>query len=300
MARLKNLLPRRDYPKSRLFPFLGTLLLSASLQATVALSSSAVNRTRDWTVCLRDGHGSWSLVTQPQHESCPLASDWSPWSYQPFCLKPAAEEDEPAPADCVFTLTAFRGNQGISLITTPNLAASIVTKLDDSRVPPGLRYQLVDAGGAQGQTAAYEIRDLPGRGKGMVAKRKFAEHETIMVGYPVLVVRLDFLNGDGLTDREKRVMMETSVKQLPPKQNWALKSLARSTGGEPILDIIRTNGFGIEIDGVQHLAVFLDGSRVNHNCRPNSFWRYSGSSIAMEVVALRDVRPGEEIAHSCK
>lgn len=252
-------MPWRNYQKFRLFSLLGAFL-STSLHVTLASNTSAMNQSRDWTVCLRDGYGSWSLVTRPEHEICPLASDWSAWTYQPFCLKPDTEDDESEPVDCVYTATYFRGNQGISLITTPDLAASIVPHLDDSRVPPALRYQLADPGHGQEQTAGYEIKDFPGRGKGMLAKRKFAEHETIMVGYPVLIVRLDFLNGDRLTDEEKQVMMETSVKRLPRRQRREFMTLARSTGGFPILDIIRTNGFGIEIDGFQHLAVFLDGS----------------------------------------
>ncbi|KAK4033058.1 hypothetical protein C8A01DRAFT_50298 [Parachaetomium inaequale] len=198
-----------------------------------------------------------SLILQSNDERCPLASDWSPWSHQPVCLEAQAAEDhdsESVSADCVFTLATFRGNQGISVITTPDLAISLAEYFDDSRVSPGLRGQLARTGqNREDEKAAYELRDLPGRGKGVVAKRGFAERETIMVGFPVLVIRLDFINGDHYPERQKRSMMNTS-----------------------------------------------DGSRVNHNCRPNSFWRYVNSNMAMEVVALRDIRAGEEIAQSCK
>ncbi|KAK4235342.1 SET domain-containing protein 5 [Achaetomium macrosporum] len=119
-----------------------------------------------------------------------------------------------------------------------------------------------------------------------------------MVGFPVLLVRLDFVNGDRYSRRQKRIMMETGVRQLPRQQQAAIMALQRNTGGEPILDILRTNGFGIEIGEAQYLALFTEGSRVNHNCRPNAFWRYVNSKMAMEVVALRDIRAGEEIAHS--
>ncbi|KXX78909.1 SET domain-containing protein 5 [Madurella mycetomatis] len=128
--------------------------------------------------------------------------------------------------------------------------------------------------------------------------RRFAKHEVIMVGFPVFVIRMDFVNEDRFTQRQKRLMMETGMNQLPPEQKNAILALAKSTGGEPILDVIRTNGFGVEIEGVQHLALFIDGSRINHNCKPNAFWRYVNSNMAMEVVALRDVPAGEEIAHS--
>lgn len=66
------------------------------------------------------------------------------------------------------------------------------------------------------------------------------------------------------------------------------------------MDVLRTNGFGIEIAGEGHLALFLAGSRVNHNCRPNAFWRWVPSKMAMEVVALRGIGKGEEVAHSCE
>jgi hypothetical protein len=179
-------------------------------------------------------------------------------------------ENESDPADCVFTFPTFRGNQGISLITTPHLAASIVDTLDDSRVSsPGSRPNLSNLEQErEDKTATYEIRDVPGRGKGLVAKRRFARHETIMVGFPVLVVRLDFINGDRFTRRQKRSMMETSVRQLPQGQQEVIMALQRNTGGEPILDILRTNGFGIEIGGEQHLALFTEGSVSRHPYLP--------------------------------
>jgi hypothetical protein len=170
-------------------------------------------------------------------------------------------DSEPLSPDCVFTLSAFRGNQGVSLITTPQLAASLADQLDDSRVSPVSRDQLASTGQSQpNDKIAYEVREIPGRGKGVIAKRKFEEHETIMVGYPVLIIRLDFINEDRYSRRQKRQMMEASVGQLSQEQRKSIQSLARSTGGEPILDALRTNGFGVEIDGIQHLALFTDGS----------------------------------------
>ena len=81
-----------------------------------------------------------------------------------------------------------------------------------------------------------------------------------MVGFPVLLVRMDFINDDHYTQRQKHQMVKAGVSQLPTVQKQAVMALARSTGGEPILDAIRTNGFGVEVDGVQHLALFTDGS----------------------------------------
>jgi hypothetical protein len=169
--------------------------------------------------------------------------------------------DASVPADCVFTLATFRGNQGISLITTPDLAASLAGYLDDSDISPRLRRQLSDSGAHQQEdTTTYEVRDIPGRGKGLVAKHGIAKYDIVMAGFPVLVIRLDFINEDHHTPRQKRRMMERSVAQLPPAQKKSIMALARNTGGDPIMDVLRTNGFGVEIEGVQHLALFTDGS----------------------------------------
>jgi hypothetical protein len=107
---------------------------------------------------------------------------------------------------------------------------------------------------------AYEIKNIPGRGKGVVATRRIRKRELVTVDFPVFVVRLDFINGDSYTGRQRRVMMETGLNQLPAEQKKAIMGLARSTGGEPMIDILRTNGFGVEIEGVQHLALLIDGS----------------------------------------
>lgn len=217
---------------------------------------------RDWTVCSWDAYVG-PLVLQSQERACPLTNDWSLWSHQPICPGPVGDDynSEPFSPDCVFTLTTFRGNQGISLITTPQLAANLADKLDDSRVSPSSRSQLTNTGQVQRDgEAPYEVREIPGRGKGVLAKRKYREHKTVMVGFPVLMVRLDFINEDRYGMRQKQYMMQASVRQLPPEQRESIQALARSTGGEPILDALRTNGFGVEIDGVQHLALFTDGS----------------------------------------
>ncbi|KAK4192324.1 hypothetical protein QBC35DRAFT_374058 [Podospora australis] len=261
--------------------------------------SQTIASTQEWTVCRWNPHDSL-LFTRPTlgRGTCPLEYDFSPWvvsGHKPYCPQPGDGFESGLP-DCVFTVPTFRGSQGISLITTPDLAASVAdSALDDSTIAPGLRSHLSEDAVSH---PPWEVRDLPGRGKGLVAKQKFRKHQTVMVGFPVLVVRLDFINGDRYKAKKRQAMLEQAVDQLPKEQQRAIFSLAKSSGGHPIIDILRTNGFGVEIDGVQHTALFTDGSRVNHNCRPNAFWRYISSAMAMEVVALRNIAPGEEVAHS--
>jgi hypothetical protein len=114
----------------------------------------------------------------------------------------------------------------------------------------------------------YEIRDVPGHGKGLVAKHGIAKYDIVMTGFPVFVIRLDFINEDRYTPRQGRRMMEKGVAQLPLPQKKTIMALARNTGGDPIMDVLRANGFGVEIDGIHHLAFFVDGSVRRHHTLP--------------------------------
>lgn len=89
-----------------------------------------------------------------------------------------------------------------------------------------------------------------------------------MVGYPTLLVRLDFLNGERFSQQRQGDMLREAVGRLPEETRRDVLGLARSTGGEVVRDAIRTNAFGVEIEGVNHMALFVEGSRVNHGCRP--------------------------------
>lgn len=59
-------------------------------------------------------------------------------------------------------------------------------------------------------------------------------------GIPVHIVRLDFINGDRYSTRQKRQIMEASIEKLPLEQRRSILPLAQSTSREPILDALRT------------------------------------------------------------
>lgn len=54
------------------------------------------------------------------------------------------------------------------------------------------------------------------------------------------IVRLDFINGDRYSTRQKRQIMEASIEKLPLEQRRSNLPLAQSTSREPILDALRT------------------------------------------------------------
>ncbi|OIW31930.1 SET domain-containing protein [Coniochaeta ligniaria NRRL 30616] len=272
--------------------------LAASLGHNV--TAKEANR-RD--ICSWSPYGSTLLYHQPR--TCPVPiddtaasriGDWSPWSYLPYCVKPR-NKPRSSPPYCVFSSDHYRAGHGLSVITTPQLAASIADTLDDGTVPPPIRnHPSSFLAHSSGPGPAFEIKDLPGRGKGAVATRKIRQWEVAMVAYPAVIAQMDLW--EALGPDQIRAVLRQAIQQLPSEQQGVVLSLDHSTGGALVQDILNTNIFGIELDGVMHMGLYPESSRLNHNCRPNAFWRYSKDNLAMEVVAIRAIEVGEEITHS--
>lgn len=209
----------------------------------------------------------------PLHNSsCPLPIDddevedgasWAPWSYPPTCVefqarnRPAGRSND-ATKYCVFTSVPFRGGHGISLITTPELASSVSVGLDDSVVPPAIRDHPASYLSPLADEALFEVKELPNRGLGSVAKHRIRQWDTILVGFPAILAQMDFM--DVLSPEQIRDVLAPAIGQLPEEQREEILSLARSTGGGIIQDILQTNIFGVEIEGVTHMALIPEAS----------------------------------------
>ncbi|KAI6277990.1 hypothetical protein MCOR03_000122 [Pyricularia oryzae] len=233
------------------------------------------------------------------HTAAKTEADWAPWSKQPVCFQPVHKPNTTDPY-CLYTHPTFR-NHGISVITTPGLAAALTSSLDDGIVPRHQRDHPSSPMSAQQRSSgalAYEIRDLPGRGKGLVATRPIRRWETVVVQFPSLVVLMDFWEAVE-SPKQSRRLLNRALKQLPAEEKGRILALARTGGFESqVEDVLRTNIFGVDVGGAFHMGLFVEGSRVNHNCRPNVYWKYDTKTMAQEVVALRDIEQGEELTHS--
>ncbi|KAI1408280.1 SET domain-containing protein [Hypoxylon sp. FL1857] len=230
---------------------------------------------------------------------CPLLVDdetaferrsWHPWTYPPVCVE---AEEEADPKLCVFTYTKLRGEFGVSLITTPEVAAAGIDILDDSdqKWEEWARgYPLVVP-----DPPPYEVRDLKDKGMGVIANRTIQKDEVVMLRYPVMVKIMDPRRWK---QQDVLKLLHRAAVQLPQKEGLEMVKLARSKGGYIVDDIINTNAFGVLLGDVDHSGLYLDVSRINHACKPNMFSRFSSTTLGMEVVAYRDIQPGEELTFS--
>ncbi|KAL1893333.1 hypothetical protein Sste5346_006511 [Sporothrix stenoceras] len=273
------------------------------------------------------GHCVWSKYGYPMPTTgldvCPrpvsdISSNFAPWSYPPYCIHapmnatvtdPNGGEGAKLSAGrrkyCVYTSLTFRG-RGLSVISTPQGAANLVASLDDTRVLPRLRDHpastMAKRDARRDAGRPYVIKNVAqGHGKGLVARRRVPKWGEALIGFPIMMARTDFL--EALPDADRKKLEDRALQQLPTMAQEAILNLAHGVAGsidkEFLLEhIFRSNIFGIEIAGVHHFSLQVEGSRINHDCRPNTFWRYSPSTMTHEVVAFREISIGEEFTHS--
>ena len=230
------------------------------------------------------GECSWNNrgLISPLRTTCPLpiddesvedGGDWAPWTYPPICVDLKPQESSPSvknkeklpPKYCVYTQVAFRGEHGISLITTPEMAASVSTGLDDSVVAPRLRDHPASWLNTNPDVEfSFDLKEFAGSGVGSVARRKIRQWETILVGFPAILARMDFM--DVLDPEGVREVMAKSLTQLPKVEQEEIFGLSRSTGGGIIQDILKTNIFGVEVEGDMHMALMPEASVSTLRC----------------------------------
>jgi hypothetical protein len=203
-------------------------------------------------------------------KACPLpiddavaarTGDWAPWTHRPFCVVPVSEEEKKVKY-CVFTSTVFNGNKGISVITTPEAAASIV---DVIRFADPRWYRHEHFNGSRYDGAGqppYEVVALPGKGKSLVAKRPIFRGEVIMLDSAAILASVDF--AQSVSPLQGGELVKRAFDQLPDQMR--VMSLARSKGGRLLEDIMRTNSFGVKFKGnkVRHMGLFPDVAVSTH------------------------------------
>ncbi len=132
-------------------------------------------------------HGRFGCPVPIDESASSRPSSWSPWTHHPHCTNSTG--GGPHAKFCVFT-NSHHGIRGLSMITTPQTAADSVDILNE----PILPSELPGSGNTWNASAPplYEIVNIPGKGKGVVATRRIEKYETIMVDYASILVDMYF------------------------------------------------------------------------------------------------------------
>ena len=168
----------------------------------------------------------------------------------------------------------------------------------------------------------YESLEVPQKGKGNLATRNISKGEIICVERPVLLINT-FKNGNDINAREVKKVFKKTFKNLTNTQQEAIMNLSHPFIDDKksetdkvfskFLEIIKTNGISLKESDefptgripydaarkyflIAKVGLFLDFSRFNHSCMPNSDYFYANPYI--RLYATRDIMKGEEITFS--
>ncbi|KAH9865881.1 hypothetical protein J1614_009468 [Plenodomus biglobosus] len=187
----------------------------------------------------------------------------SPWSHPPICTASLPSLDSPL---CIYTSKNFAFGRGISIFTTPVLAAQFAA------LPVFQNASILAKQDVNVNTGAWRTENIPGKGIGMVASRPLDFGDRVTAYTPAFIAVLE--SDLSTLDREK--YWRKAISQLPDGKNGedSIKDkflrLATVYGDErvKVQDIVKANTFQLEVEGVNHLAVWPETSRLNHACGP--------------------------------
>lgn len=190
-----------------------------------------------------------ALLTSSSHKTCPVPStsldgeSQGPWTYEPHCTTAGGQ------TYCIFTDSTF-GPNGVSLIASPESASGLTPTLIQtyhSSFPSKSSARNLNL------EPAFEVKDVPGKGKGLVATRHIKAKETFLIDHASLVVRSEFMQNaekDSMWD-----MLDEAVGRLIDPS--LVRRLDR-TGRAPnvVEDVLRANTFNSDLDVGRSFVVF--------------------------------------------
>lgn len=148
---------------------------------------------------------------------------------------------------------------------------------------------------------AYELRDIPGKGKGLIATRDIALNELVIVERPVMLFPLV------MSDIGSAVKVEdfqTHAKRMMNREDWIKFNDLSDVQTKYVssFDGIRnTNAFDIrdlQTGKEDYSGIFLEQSRLNHSCGPNLRGRWDPHLFTLSVQAARPIHAGQELTVS--
>ncbi|KAM0451340.1 hypothetical protein ACHAO4_006015 [Trichoderma viride] len=140
----------------------------------------------------------------------------------------------------------------------------------------------------------YAIQPIPGKGLGLIATEKIPKGARILSELPIFKISYAENNRQVLANH-----IAKQLKDLDEAKQRAFLDLQNVYGlnDGPFLGIARSNVTPLG-PGASEGGLFLDASRINHSCRPNTHKSWNANLQRLTVHAVRDIERGEEITVS--
>lgn len=205
---------------------------------------------------------------------------------------------------CVYSNPSFAANRGIVVISdgdTANALANLPIMVD---LAGPKAADLLKAANINVQTPGVETRDVPGKGRGLVATRAIHRGEQILAYTPALVIHRSFV--DDLSKAEQLRLLRDAVARLPAATRvafWRQLGQTHQPGDDDILDVVMNNSFNLPLAaaaGAAFIGNFPEVSMYNHDCRPSVAFHLDGGLIhrTHAVRKAGAILPGEELSIS--
>ncbi|KAI0036983.1 hypothetical protein K488DRAFT_81486 [Vararia minispora EC-137] len=150
-----------------------------------------------------------------------------------------------------------------------------------------------------------EVVDIPGQGKGVLARRPFQTGELVVAERPLLVlpaVDMALSADDGRKVTMRDWCLSSLVRNaMKPSDLRAIRALhnAHSTDPADLAGIFNTNALSIpSLPGhnAPYGALCAHLARINHSCCPNTYWRWDLASFSVHLYAARPIADSEQLS----
>ncbi|KAG6304580.1 hypothetical protein E4U45_001360 [Claviceps purpurea] len=145
-----------------------------------------------------------------------------------------------------------------------------------------------------GGNAMYAVRDIPGKGKGLVATRNIPKGMRILSERPLIHAPFNSSN------EQRKKMVYSQVQALNEKERDIFLSFPNrysfSDSATRYNGIFRTSSILYQTEPQNKtFAIFPEACRINHDCDENAFHDWNCDTQQQTVHAMRDIEEGEEI-----
>lgn len=207
---------------------------------------------------------------------------------------------------CVYSNSDFAAGRGVVIISdgdTANALANmpVVIELASPKATELLRSANINV-----QAPGVETRDVPGKGRGLVATRAIHRGEQILAYTPALVIRRSLVDDLSRTDQLR--LLRDAVSRLPRTTRmafWRQLGQTHEDGDDDILDIVMNNSFNLPLrpsGGAEATFIgnFPEVSMYNHDCRPSVAFHLDFGLVHRTHAARGGaaIQPGEELSIS--
>jgi hypothetical protein len=168
-------------------------------------------------------------------------------SAPPYCDKSSASAPETL---CVYTFMSGRSDEGISILTTPEVASAAIGIF----ITADQGWDYTQSFHLATQTPRLYKTVDPAQGKGVVASREIGQEEIIMAEFPSsIVINSRFVS---VEPDVKRGLFQRAFEQLPVADRTGILEVSPSADTKDLESISSTRGLGITIGGKEHMAIF--------------------------------------------